>query len=74
MANSGRIDNTTHRVLVYYDLEIDPLDPGMTNPIDLCSFCLLGWHPELLIDHPDYQDDNTCFECDSKLMEPNNEC
>ena len=63
-----RVDNSDSEVIAYYKLIFNPDDPGETEPVDLCLYCSMEWSGSLLIDHPDYtENDYLCFECDTKL-------
>ena len=60
-----RIDTTNKDVIEYYRL--NPID---MFPIDLCDRCAGEWVDvtELEIDHPEYNNEDTCFECNGLLV------
>jgi hypothetical protein len=67
-----RIDNSDNDVIMFYRLDFNPDDPGMTEPVDLCFRCCT-WEKDILIDHPDYEDDDYfCLECGTRLTRHDN--
>lgn len=63
-----RLDNSDEKVIEFYDLYFDPDDPGMTEPVDLCDNCSVGWSEELFIDTPPDQIVFICFECGREIQ------
>lgn len=68
-----RLDNSSDEIILAFDLNFDPEDPGKTDTIDLCWWCALSFDPSFEIEHPPYENwDKQCKICHKPLTSKDN--